>query len=65
MAQTNSDSDSVITDPAAHIARNWYRGMELEYGGVDFGKCVEYDLLQILNRAIITLREQKKNAGTK
>ena len=45
-------------DPAEYIARNWYIGMNLIYVGVDFGKCMCYDVLQIVNRSVIGKREK-------
>lgn len=41
------------------IAREWYRGRGIEYAGVDLGKCIEYDTLQIVNR--ILLEQKMKN----
>jgi len=50
-------------DPAEYIARNWYIGMNLIYVGVDFGKCMEYDTLQVINRSILSLRENPILSG--
>jgi len=47
-------------DPAEYIARNWYIGMSLIYVGVDFGKCMEYDVLQIVNRGVVSKREENE-----
>ena len=41
------------------IAREWYGGRRIEYAGVDIGKCIEYDVLQIVNR--ILLEQKAKN----
>lgn len=41
------------------IAREWYRGRGIKYAGVDIGKCIEYDTLQIVNR--ILLEQKVKN----
>lgn len=38
------------------IAREWYSGRGMKYAGVDIGKCIEYDVLQIVNRILL---EQK------
>ena len=45
-------------DPAEYIARNWYIGMNLIYVGVDFGKCMCYDVLQVVNRGVVSKREE-------
>lgn len=58
LAQAGS-GDS-ITDPASYIARNWYRGMKLEYSGVDFGKCMEYDVLQVVNRTVVKQKNERE-----
>ena len=44
---------------SAKIAREWYLGRGIEYAGVDLGKCIEYDTLQIINR--ILLEQKAKN----
>ena len=41
------------------IAREWHSGREIVYAGVDIGKCIEYDVLQIVNR--ILLEQKAKN----
>ncbi len=41
------------------IAREWYSERGIEYAGVDIGKCIEYDVLQIVNR--ILLEQKAKN----
>ena len=41
------------------IAREWYSGRGIEYARVDIGKCIEYDVLQIVNR--ILLEQKVKN----
>ena len=49
-------------DPAIHIARNWYRNVGLVYNGIDFGQCIQYDVLQIINRSILREQERKAHA---
>ena len=49
---TRSDLEQ-STSPAERIARHWYRNAELVYLGVDFGKCMEYDTLQVINRSVV------------
>lgn len=39
--------------PSEKIAREWYLGRGIEYEGVDLGKCIEYDALQIVNRLLL------------
>ena len=47
-------------NPASEkIARKSYSGRGIEYAGVDIGKCIEYDALQIINR--ILLEQKAKN----
>ncbi len=46
--------------PAEAIARNWYKELDLVYEGVNFGECITYDVLQIVNRLI--LEHKAKNA---
>lgn len=46
-------STSPATSSAERIARHWYRNAELVYLGVDFGKCMEYDTLQVINRSVV------------
>lgn len=48
------------SDPATLIARQWYLGREIVYEGVDLGKCMEYDVLQIANRILIEANRPKK-----
>jgi len=58
--------DNSFGDPAVILARSWYQGMNLVLDGVDFGKCSEYDVLQIVNRSILNKRkedESRKEAG--
>ena len=45
-----------MSDIAETIARGWYLGMGLMYEGVDIGKTLEYDVLQIVNRMILESR---------
>ena len=52
-------------EPAVHIARNWYHNVGLVYNEVDFGKCIEYDCLQIINRSILREQERKAQEGAK
>ena len=57
-----------MIDPAELIARNWHKGLNLTYNGVDFGECMTYDCLQIINRSILSQRvedERTKEAGEK
>lgn len=44
----------MTADPATVIATRWYHGRDLDYEGVNLGKCIEYDCLQIVNRIIIS-----------
>ena len=48
-----------MNDPAADIARNWYKSVNLVYKGVDFGVCITYDVLQIVNRNVLRQRQEK------
>ena len=50
--------DNSWGDPAIILARSWYQGMNLVLDGVDFGKCSEYDVLQIVNRSILNKRKE-------
>ena len=54
-----------MDEPAVIIARNWYRNAGLVLNGVDFGKCMEYDTLQIINRSILREQERKSHEGDK
>lgn len=48
------------------ISREWYHGRGIEYAGVDLGKCIEYDTLQIINRILLEqkMRARKTNDNT-
>ena len=48
-------------DPAIVIAREWYSEMDLVVDGVDFGKCCEYDVLQIISRSILRREQEDKD----
>ena len=48
-------------EPAVIIARNWYKNVGLVHNGVDFGKCICYDVLQIINRSILREQEKRKS----
>ena len=52
-------------DPAVYIARNWYRNVGLVCNGIDFGECIQYDVLQIINRSILREQERKAQEGAK
>ena len=39
--------------PSETIARLWHKDRGIKYEGVDLGKCMEYDVLQIINRIIV------------
>ena len=41
-------------DPAVVIARNWHKHIKLIHNGIDYGRCAEYDILQVINRSILT-----------
>ena len=47
------------SDPAADIARNWYKSVNLVYKGIDFGVCITYDVLQIVNRNVLRQKQEK------
>ena len=40
---------------AEQIARNWYVNFGIVVDGVDIGKAIEYDTLQIINRMILEM----------
>ena len=46
--------------PAVYIARNWHAGL-LEVDGIDYGKAIEYDVLQIVNRSILAQRNETRD----
>ena len=46
--------------PAVYIARNWHAGL-LEVDGIDYGKAIEYDVLQIVNRSILAKRNETRD----
>ena len=66
LPETNNKQDDKSSERgsgdsiATHIARNWYREMKLEYSGVDFGKCIVYDCLQIVNRAVVKQKNERE-----
>jgi len=45
-------------NPSETIARLWHKDRGIEYEGVDLGECMEYDVLQIVNRIIV---QEEKN----
>ena len=47
-------------DPAEHIARHWYEGLGLVELGVDFGECMVYDTLQLVNRAVVQTKAEEE-----
>lgn len=44
----------LLQSPADLIACQWYVGREIIYEGVDLGRCMEYDVLQVVNRILLT-----------
>lgn len=49
-----------MSNLASVVARMWYKEFPiLCVMGVDFGKCIEYDVLQIVNRFILREREER------
>ena len=41
----------MLPDNSAEIiAKEWWRGREIIYEGVELGECMAYDVLQIVNR---------------
>lgn len=40
-------------DPAENISRHWYVGLPVVEEGVNYGECMVYDSLQIVNRLVI------------
>ena len=45
------------------IAREWYSGRGIVYAGVDLGKCIEYDVLQIVNRILLEQRAKTEKSN--
>ena len=46
---------SSVPQFAEQIARNWYVNFGIVVDGVDIGKAIEYDTLQIINRMILEM----------
>lgn len=52
-----------MNDTASVIARNWYKTCDLIHLDVDFGEAMTYDILQIINRSILTERQKQEVIG--
>ena len=50
--------------PSETIARLWHEGRGIEYEGVNLGECMEYDVLQIINRILIQEEKHEPTLGT-
>lgn len=42
------------------FARYWHEGLGLEFGGVDLGDMLEYDVLQVIGKLLVEKRDGQR-----